>query len=82
MSEWLGLGMILVGGLVAMVAPIGSWVALVRLADTNRVLRADPAKRLIATLDHMHSMLVFAAIVAAGLCVLVFGLVVGYGTAA
>jgi len=77
----MALGMIVAGALIAIIAPIGGWIALVRLAAAQRVLAGDPTSRRIATFDGAYWMLVFAVIEAAGIFLVVSGVVLDFGIA-
>lgn len=78
----LALAMTMVGASIAAIGPIGAGIALVRMSDAQRVMVREPIKRRIATFDYAYRMLLFAVVTAAGICLLLFGGVVGFGMAA
>lgn len=79
MSESLAIGMIWVGALVALIAPVGSWIALVRLPAERRAAGDDLSRHRAAMLVVLRRALLFSAIATAGLCLLVLGGVLGLG---
>jgi hypothetical protein len=82
MRESLALAMIVAGAAIAGIGNIGALVGLVRLAQAIQGTAAGPTNRRIATFDALLLMLEFAAITAAGICLLLFGEVVGFGVVA
>jgi hypothetical protein len=71
--------MMMLGAAIAAIAPLGAGISVVRLANAQRVLAGRARERRIATFGYTYSMLLFAVVGAVGLCLLVFGGVVGYG---
>jgi len=82
MHESLALELMTVGGAIAVISPIGGYVALFRLLRAQRRLAGNRTKVLVASFEYMYWVLLFAMITAGGLVLLVLGGVVGYGVAA
>lgn len=72
-------GMVLVGAGVAAIAPISAGISLIRMVDSQRNSVRDRSRFRAVTLEYAYWMLLFAIVTALGLCLLVVGLVVGYG---
>ena len=79
MRAWLALAMVTVGVLIVGIGSAGAYIALFRGFREQRVLAGDKAKRDVATLEYVLSMLVFAMIAAGGIVVLLCGEVTGFG---
>jgi hypothetical protein len=74
--------MMMLGASIGMIGQVGAGITLVRLAQAKRAMAGDRQNLVIATFYYMYLILLFALTTAVGICVLVFGAVVGFHMAA
>jgi len=71
--------MVVVGAGVAATAPIAAGISLIRMVDAQHATVGDRRSFRVVTAKYLSWMLGFAIVATVGLCLLVVGLVVGYG---